>query len=79
MTVRRPAQAGAGRIILKGPGGEFGTEALTLLYNRAQVEPVIGTIPLTDAHLRDVWGTTVFRIVLKVKKASARGDYSFVL
>ena len=59
---------------------EVGGKQYELRYDSKTFDASVESIELTDKRLSDVWGSTLYRIVLKARKApkSGRYDYSFV-
>ena len=49
----------------------------TLLYDKNTFEANIETIPLPDVRLSRVWGKEIYRLTLKAKKKSVRGEYVY--
>jgi hypothetical protein len=50
---------------------------VALLFDKNTFEANIETIPLPDVRLSRVWGEQIYRLTLKAKKKSARGESAF--
>ncbi|ANH83792.1 heparinase [Niabella ginsenosidivorans] len=71
MTWARPVITRPGHIMVKK-----GTAGLLIQYDPAQLEPSVEPIAVTDPRLTKVWGETVYRLVLRVKKPALNGKYA---
>lgn len=67
----RPVIIKPGRISVKQDA-----TGLLIQYDPAQLIPSIETIAVTDPRLTSVWGSTVYRLVLRVKKPALTGKYA---
>jgi len=77
MTVRKPSEAGPGRILLGAADSPGRTEPLRLIYDGARWRAAIEPIAVNDTRLRAAWGGTVYRILLRAKAVSASGEAVF--
>jgi len=52
---------------------------LVLTFEREKFNVLAETIPITDAHLRPVWGDKIARIVFRLSGQALRGHYKICL
>ncbi|MBO9620466.1 MAG: heparinase II/III family protein [Niabella sp.] len=71
MTWGRPVVTKPGNINIKE-----GSSGLLVQYDPAQLDPLVEAIAVKDPRLTKVWGDTVYRLVLRVKKQTLNGHYS---
>jgi len=50
---------------------------VSMQYDSKIFEPVLETIALTDPRLSGVWGKEIYRLTLKAKQLSLKGEYTY--
>ena len=74
LTWAKPDISKKGVVVIEKDGAK-----IKLTYNKDELECNVEQIKLTDKKLSNVWGDSIYRLILTAKKSSLEGKYSLVI